>query len=164
MMMFMGPRGPVVPGPGQAYMVPGYGLVMPHPMQVAMAQGRGPPMYPQPGMMGPSGMFHLPTYHVQMPNMHQYRYNNINVYIYIYVYMHMYIPLLAFLSLVILAVCVLSFLPVRPKIPLSLCHPQEQGVRNSLHDASGLKHCRSGMRHWMLFSHGAAPPGAPARQ
>ncbi|KAK9848249.1 hypothetical protein WJX84_009113 [Apatococcus fuscideae] len=54
-MMFMGPRGPFAPGPGQAYMVPGYGLVMPHPMQVAMAQGRGPPMFPQPGMMGPPG-------------------------------------------------------------------------------------------------------------
>lgn len=53
-MMFMGPRGPFTPAPGQAYMVPGYGLVMPHPMQVAMAQGRGPPMF-QPAMMGPAG-------------------------------------------------------------------------------------------------------------
>lgn len=53
-MMFMGPRGPFTPAPGQAYMVPGYGLVMPHPMQVAMAQGRGPPMF-QPAMMGPPG-------------------------------------------------------------------------------------------------------------
>ncbi|KAK9862225.1 hypothetical protein WJX84_002721 [Apatococcus fuscideae] len=54
-MMFMGPRGPFTPAPGQAYMMPGYGLVMPHPMQVAMAQGRGAPMF-QPTMMGPVGL------------------------------------------------------------------------------------------------------------
>ena len=59
-MMFMGPRGPFTPAPGQAYMVPGYGLVMPHPMQVAMAQGQGPPMF-QPAMMGPGGRSRTPS-------------------------------------------------------------------------------------------------------